>query len=258
MLKSNLVASGGYEENDISHGDKWFTGTVVMTNMTASTNEAWQGKKSMRIILDNQVSGGSIAQFDQYGIPDSTLYVTPGAYYSFGGYFKSGGISQPSEHWFTWGSTKTGYDTNNRPSLPWPNYFTPHFIAGTAPTDWTYVNRTFQMPAGFPNIELAHSYTIAAPGSGSIFLDNIFFRQIPAPGATNWTSLVSFGSSWRYSSNTPPANWFSSGFDDSSWPIGAAKFGAGSGPTNIVTHVAQLRPAYYFRKKFNLTSTEVE
>ena len=41
------------------------------------------------------------------------------------------------------------------------------FVAGTAPTDWTYVNRTFQLPAGFPNIELGHSYSIAAPGSGS-------------------------------------------------------------------------------------------
>ena len=258
LVNSNLLANAGFEENDNSHWDKWFSGSIEMTNMTASSNVAHQGKKSMRILLQNQGNNSSIAQFDQYGIPDSTVYVQPGNFYSYGGYFKSGGISQPSEHWLTWISSKTGYDTNNRPALPWPYYFTPRFVAGTNETDWTYVNRTFQLPAGFPNIELGHSYTIAAPGSGSIYLDDVFFRPIPAPTATNWSNVVPFGSSWRYFTNTPPSNWDSPDFNDASWPVGIAKFGAGSGPTNVVTRLPQLRPAYYFRKQFFLASGDIE
>ena len=257
FLNSNLVANSGFEENDNSHWDKWFS-NIEMTNMVVSTNVAFEGERSMQVILRNQTNANSIGQFNQYGIPDSTIYVTPGAFYSYGGYFRSSGISQNSEHWLTWSSTKTGYDTNNRPSLPWPYYFTPHFSAGTAATPWTYVNRTFQMPAGFPNIELAHAFSTAAQASGSIFLDNIFFRQIPAPGATNWTSVVPFGSNWRYFTNTPPPNWFVPSFDDSIWRTGNAKFGAGSGPTNVVTRLAQLRPAYYFRKTFFVYTTAIE
>jgi hypothetical protein len=258
LLNSNLIANAGFEENDNSHWDKWFTGSIDATNMFAGTNTAFQGKQSMRVVLANQGNNGTIAQSDQYGIPDACLYTTPGAFYSYGGYFKSGGISQPSEHWFTWGSTKTGYDTNNRPALPYPWYFTPHFVAGTSPTGWTYVNRTFQLPAGFPNVELWHNYSIAAPGSGSLYMDNVFFRQIPAPNATNWTALIPFGATWRYYTGTPPGNWFAPSFNDASWPSAPAKFGAGSGPTNIITRVAQLKPAYYFRKQFTLNSADVE
>ena len=258
LLNSNLISNAGFEENDNSHWDKWWDDPLAMTNMVAGTNIAFQGRQSMQVLLQNQGSDNSIGQYNQYGIPDSTLYVTPGAFYSFGGYFKSTGISQPSEHWLEWTSSKTGYDTNTRPALPWPYYFTTHFVAGTAATDWTYVNRTFQLPAGFPNLELAHRFTIAAPGSGSLYMDNIFFRQIPAPTATNWTTWVPFGSTWRYFTNTPPTNWFASNFNDSSWPIGTAKFGAGSGPTNIITHLPQLRPAYYFRKKFVAASADIE
>jgi hypothetical protein len=229
-----------------------------MTNMFATTNVAFQGNRSMQILLENQGNNSSIAQYDQYGIPDSTLYVTPGAFYSFGGWLKSGGISQPSEHWLTWISTKTGYDTNNRPALPWPYYFTPHLLAGTNPTPWTYLNRTFQLPLGFPNVEIGHTYTINAPGSGSLYLDNIFFRQIPAPASTNWTTWIPFGSSWRYFTNTPSANWSAPGFNDAGWLTGTAKFGAGSGPTNIATRVPQLRPAYYFRKNFVLAAPDTQ
>ena len=113
--------------------------------------------------------------------------VTPGKLYSFGGFFKSRGISQPSEHWLEWYSTKTGEDTNNRPARPYPLYFTPHFVIGTGATEWTYANRTFVLPAGFPNVELTHRYSIVAPGSGSICLDDIFFRELPSPNATNWS-----------------------------------------------------------------------
>jgi hypothetical protein len=212
----------------------------------------------MCILLENQGNNSTIAQFDQYGIPDSTLYTIAGAFYSYGAYFKSTGISQPSQHWLTWISSKTGYDTNNRPALPYPFYFTPYLALGTNATDWTYVNRTFQLPTGFPNVELGHSYTINAPGSGSLFIDNVFFRQIPAPSATNWTAWIPFGTTWRFATNTPPSNWFTPAFDDSAWTLGTAKFGAGSGPTNIVTRLAQLCPAYYFRKKFVVPSADIE
>jgi hypothetical protein len=258
LFNNNLVANAGFEENDNSHWDKWPGGSIAMTNMTVSTNAAFQGQRSMEIVLPNNGNNSSISQFSQYGIPDSTIYVTPGAFYSYGCWFKSGGISQPSEHWLQWISSKTAYNTKNRPSLPFPNYFTPHFVAGSDPTDWTYVNRTFKLPAGFPNIELGHSYSIAAPGSGSVYIDNVFFRPIPAPTATNWTTCVPFGSTWHYFTNTPPPNWFASDFDDSAWPIGTAKFGAGTGPTNIVTRVPQHCPAYYFRKQFVLASADFE
>ena len=257
-MNGNLIANAGFEENGNSHWDKWFSGSIGMTNMVASTNTAYQGKQSMRIIIENQGDNGSISQFNQYGIPDATLFVTPGAFYSFGGFFKSTGISQPSEHFLKWVSSKTGYDTNNRPDAPYPNYFTPHFVADTDATDWTYENRTFQMPAGIPNLELAHNYTIRGHGSGSIYLDDVFFRQIPNPATTRWTVWVPFASTWHFFTTNPPVNWFATDFDDASWPVGAAKFGAGGGPTNVVTALPQFLPAYYFRKTFNVTSTEFE
>jgi hypothetical protein len=89
-------------------------------------------------------------------------------------------------------------------------------------------------------------------------MDNVFFRPIPTPTATNWTTWIPFGSTWRYFTNTLPTNWFVGSFNDSAWPIGTAKFGAGSGPTNIVTRVPQHCPIYYFRKNFVISSSDVE
>jgi hypothetical protein len=258
LLNSNLVANSGFEENDNSHWDKWFTGSIEVTNMLASTNIAYQGKRSMKIILKNQGDNSSIAQLNQYGIPDSTIYCQPGAFYSYGGFFKSGGISQPSEHWLEWSSTKTGVNTNDRPALPYPYYFTPHFVIGTTQADWTYENRTFQLPAGFPNIELRHRYSIAAPGSGALYLDNLFFRQIPSPTSTNWTTLIPFGSGWHYLAAPPVGSWTSLTYNDAAWLSGTAKLGNGSGPQNLVTLLPQLIPNYYFRKKFVLNSTNME
>jgi len=257
LCNSNLVANAGFEENDNSHWDKWWD-NMSMTNMLATTNVSYQGRQSMSVLLQNSGNDNTISQFNQYGIPDSTLYVTPGTFYSFGGWLKSGGISQPSQHCFMWTSSKTGYDTNNRAALPFPNYFTPYFTPGTAPSEWTYVNRTFQMPAGIPNVELFHTFTISAPGSGTFYIDNMFFRPLPAPTSTNWTTLIPFGAAWRYYTNTPPLNWFAPDFAETTWPLAFAKFGAGSGPTNIVTRVPALKPAYYFRKHFNLVSTDID
>ncbi|HWC59569.1 MAG TPA: hypothetical protein VHC44_07725, partial [Verrucomicrobiae bacterium] len=214
------------------------------------TNVAYQGKKSMQITLLNQNSGASISQYNQYGTPYSSLPVTPGTLYSFGGFFKSGGLSQPSQHWLQWTSTKTAANTNDRPTLPYPYYFTPQFSIGTTNTDWTYANRTFVMPAGFPNVELSHWYSVTSAVSGTIYLDNIFFRALPAPNSAAWTELIPFGSPWRYSANTPPANWFAPDFVDLAWPLGTAKFGAGSGPANVVTTLPQRQPVYYFRRNF--------
>jgi hypothetical protein len=257
-LNSNLVANAGFEENDNSHWDKWFTGDIDWTNMTVSTNVFYQGAKSMEIQLINKGNDGSISQYGQYGTPDSYLPVVPGTLYSYGCFFKSGGISQPSEHWLEWSSTPTGENTNARPTRPYPDYFTPHFVIGTSATDWTYANRTFVLPAGFPNVELTHWYTISAPGSGSIYIDNVFFRALPSPNSTNWTELIPFHSNWRYSSSAPATNWFRTDFDDSSWPVGTAKFGAGSGPTNITTALPARKPMYYFRRTFVLPALPCE
>jgi hypothetical protein len=258
LFNSNLVANAGFEENDNSHWDKWYDDPLYMTNMFGSTTVAFQGRQAMQVLLQNQTSRNTIGQFNQYGTPDSTIYTTPGTFYSYGGWFKSTGLSQVSEHWLQWTSTKTGYDTNNRPALPYPYYFTPHAVFGTTNTDWTYENRTFQLPAGFPNIELAHSFSVPAAASGSLYLDNLFFRQIPAPNSAAWTALVPFGSTWRYLTNPPPANWFTTSFNDAAWPSGKAKLGNGSGPTNLVTRLTQWQSNYFFRTRFTLPATNYE
>ena len=249
-LNGNLIANGGFEANDNSHWDKWFTGDIHWTNMIATTNVASSGRKSMEVTLVNKSNNGSISQFGQYGTPDAYLPVTPGRLYSIGGFFKSGGISQPSEHWLEWASTRTGEDTNSRPARPYPLYFTPHFVIGTNATEWTYANRTFVMPAGFPNIEMGHRYSIAAPGSGSICIDNVFFRSLPSPNATNWSELLPFGANWRYTTGTPPAHWHARDFNDATWTSGTAKFGTGGGPINVVTPLPPSKPVYYFRRAF--------
>jgi hypothetical protein len=249
-LNGNLVANGGFEENDNSHWDKWFTGGIDWTNMVATTNVACHGRKSMEVTFRNQTSGGSISQFGQYGTPDAYLPVTPGRLYSLGCFFKSSGLSQPSEHWLEWASTRTGEDTNPRPTRPYPIYFTPHLIPGTNATEWTYANRTFVMPAGFPNVELGHRYTVAAPASGSLCIDNVFFRSLPSPASTNWVPVIPFGAHWRYATGTVPTDWSAKNFNDASWPNGAAKFGVGGGPTNVVTPLPPSRPVYYFRHAF--------
>ena len=257
-LNGNLVANGGFEENDNSHWDKWFTGDLDWTNMVATTNAAYEGRKSMEITLINKGNNGSISQYGQYGTPDAYLPAIPGRLYSFGCFFKSGGLSQSSEHWLEWSSTRTGEDTNSRPARPYPLYFTPHFAIGTNATDWSYANRTFVMPPGFTNVELEHRYTIAAPGSGSVCIDDVFFRTLPSPDATNWIDLVPFAAAWRYSVEAPATNWFAAGFNDASWPMGFGKFGAGSGPANIVTALAPQKPAYYFRRTFIAPSLPCE
>lgn len=256
-FNGNLVKNSGFEENSDSHWDKWFTGELDWTNMVAVT-EPHRGAKSMKVTLNNTGSGGSIAQNGQYGTPDSYIPVTAGTLYSFGGFFRSAGLSEPTEHWIEWSSAVTGENTNARPSRPYPSYFTPRFKPGTAPTDWTYANRTFVIPAGFPNIELTHWFTAAAPASGSIYLDDVFFRALPPLDSPNWTTLIPFGSTWKYSFSLPALNWFFEHFNDALWPTGIAKFGAGSGPQGIVTYLPPASAAYRFRRTFILPQQPCE
>jgi hypothetical protein len=256
QCNSNLVVNGSFEANDNCHWDKWWS-SFNPTNMCGCTNML-QGCQAMRVILENQGSSFTVSQCNQYGVPKSGLTVTPGAFYSFGGWLRSDAISQAGEQWLEWSSAKTAADTNTRPLLPYPNYFTPHVSFGATPGTWTYVNRVFEMPSGFPNAELAHRYSVNATANGSLYLDNVFFRQIPAPNAANWTSLIPFGSTWRYITSTPPTNWYAPSFNDSTWPLGNAKFGAGGGPTNIVTQLPQQKSAYYFRKTFVVNSPRQE
>ena len=249
-LAGNLIANGGFEENDESHWDKWFTGELSWTNIVGSTSEAHGGRKATEITLLNNGDNGSISQYGQYGTPDAYLPVTNGVLYSFGGFLKSAGINHPSEHWLEWGSAPTGEDPGPRPPRPWPYYFTPHLLLGTNTSDWTYFNRTFLMPPGFPNVEIGHRYSIASPGTGRFYLDDLFFRSLPSAQASAWVELIPFGASWRFLTDLPPAGWFKTTFDDKNWPSGFAKFGTGGGPTNVVTSLPAKKAAYYFRKTF--------
>ena len=257
FVDGNLVANAGFEENDDSHWDKWFTGEIPWQNMTGSSDQPYQGKRSMEIRLANHGNNSSIKQANQYGIPEPAIRTSPGKLYSFGGWFRSGGISQPSEHWFEWNTTRTGENTKDIPPAPWPDYFTPPFRIGTEPVPWTYVNRVFTMPEGFPNVELRHRYTIASPGAGSMFIDNVFFRELPPLSDPRWSELISFKSTWSYKAENPPADWPGEAFDDSSWSQAPAKFGGGTGARDIATPLPLMQPAYYFRRKFTVPETAI-
>ena len=258
MLNGNLVANPGMEENDNSHWDKWDNGDVPWDNIIGSATEFYQGKQSMQIILQNQATTDTLNQYVQYGTPRSYIPVNAGTLYSFGGFFKSGGMNRPAEHWFEWTSSLTGEDHNPRPYFPFPNYFTPSVFLGTGATPWTYLNRTFVMPPGFPNVELRHRMKTSQPVTGSIYLDNVFFRALPSPSSSSWNDLLSFGETWRYTADSPPPNWFSTAFDDSTWASGRAKFGSGGTPVNVATVLPSKKPAYYFRRSFTVPDTRFE
>ncbi|MDQ6630305.1 MAG: FG-GAP-like repeat-containing protein, partial [Verrucomicrobiota bacterium] len=258
MLNSNLIVNGGFEENDNSHWDKWDTGDIPWENIVGSTSEVYQGKQSMRVTLQNQRTTDSINQYVMYATPRAYMPVSAGTLYSFGGFLKSSGLDQPTRHWFEWTSSLTGENYSPRPGYPYPDYFTPQFSIGTGATPWTYLNRVFTMPPGFPNAELRHRFSSSAPVNGSFYLDNLFFRALPPLYSSRWNNLISFGSTWRYLTFTPPYNWYSTYYDDSWWPQGWAKFGAGSNPINISTPLPAAQPAYYFRKNFTVPDTNLE
>lgn len=213
--------------------------------MSISEANPASGRRSMEIKLLSDGSQSSITQYSHYGVPESYLKVSAGKLYSFGGFIRVGGISSSNEHWFEWDSSKTGENTNARPALPWPSYFTPALKAGAnSATSWKFLNRVFEMPSGFPNVQLRHRFRIDGRGSGSVFLDNVFFRALPA----SWTEVIPFGSEWQYSTNAPPGPWTTAA--PVNWPTARAKFGAGSGPSGVRTPLPSSKPAYFFRKPF--------
>jgi hypothetical protein len=111
------------------------------------------------------------------------------------------------------------------------------------------------MPTGFPNAELRHRFSVQGQASGSVFLDNVFFVALPDANDARWTNLLTFGQTWRYSTTTPSSEWVNPTFNDGAWSQGVAKFGAGTGPTNIRTPIAANKPAYFFRRSFTMTMT---
>jgi outer membrane protein assembly factor BamB len=250
----NRIANGGFEEDDDSHWDKWFTGDVPWQNMTGSERVAHLGRMAMEIRLENHGNNSSISQYRQYGTPQATIPVEPGALYSFGAFFKSEGLSQPSSHWLEWNSTGTIENTNARPHLPWPDYFTPPFALGTGATPWTYLNRVFTLPEGFPNLEVRHRFSIDAPGSGRVYLDDVFLRELPPLDSHVWQEWIGFGSDWNYHVGLRDDEWWRNGFDDAAWRRGKAKFGAGSAVKNVATAVPGFQPAYLFRRTFHVPS----
>ena len=246
----NLVANGHFEADDNAHWDKWFTGNIPWSNMSASTVDPHGGARSMEIRLQNHGNNSSIVQSSHYGTPEDYIPVTPGKLYSFGGFMRSGGLSADSEHWFEWDSSRTAENTNARPSLPYPNYFTPALKLNTAASPWTYLNRVFEGPEGFPNVQLRHRFKTTSPLTGSVYIDDVFFRPLPDPHTGLWEHWITFGSKWRYFASQPPADWFDPTFNDTGWPEAPAKFGEGGGPQNIVTALPKYQPAYYFRRTF--------
>ena len=222
---NNLIANGGFEQDDNSQWDKWFTGDIPWSNMTTSKSNPHGGAQSMEIRLQNHGSGSSITQSSHYGAPEDYVPVQPGTLYSFGGFMRSSALNANSEHWFEWDSSRTAEHTNARPALPYPNYFTPALKAGTAVTPWTYLNRVFELPPGFPNVELRHRYHADVPLTGSIFIDDVFWRALPSAESGEWEEWIALGSAWRYLATTPPADWFNVQFNDASWLEARAKFG---------------------------------
>jgi hypothetical protein len=107
-------------------------------------------------------------------------------------------------------------------------------------------------------VELRHRYAIAGSGSGSIFIDNVFFRELPAAGDPRWLELLPFGSVWRYTVSEPAANWSAVDFDDSGWEQAPAKFGGGTGTAGVVTPLVLMQPAYYFRRTFTNSGSQFE
>ncbi|HKQ39026.1 MAG TPA: Ig-like domain-containing protein [Verrucomicrobiae bacterium] len=87
---------------------------------------------------------------------------------------------------------------------------------------------------------------------------NIDFIGVDAP--QNDLSLVSTGSVWRYFDNgtDPGALWMTSGFNDTSWPSGAAQLGYGdSDEATVISYGADPNnkyPAAYFRRSFNVAN----
>ncbi|MDA8018838.1 MAG: VCBS repeat-containing protein [Thermoanaerobaculia bacterium] len=259
-VEGNLLRNSGVELNGDAYWDKWYTGSIGWSDMERTENESHSGRASMRIHLEGQGNNSSIKQWNQYGVIDAQIPVTPGESYSFGGFFKTD-LNRASTHFLEWGSD---YDRWRHdpvgdpiPLREWPFYFTPHVETEPSESEWIYSNRVFTVQPGITGISPRHRFHVTGgTATGDVYLDGLFFRKLGTDSMDASTPLP-FASSWRYFDGTPPASWPLPGFNDSSWPVGQAKFGAGSGPNSVNTALPQFRDQFYFRKRFQLADPEV-
>ena len=72
----------------------------------------------------------------------------------------------------------------------------------------------------------------------------------------HWESIILASDTWSYlpAVSEPPATWYQTGFDDSSWKTGPGGFGYGDGDDATVTAAVN---SIYLRKKFNITNTAI-
>lgn len=81
-------------------------------------------------------------------------------------------------------------------------------------------------------------------------------------GAYADTTLVKFGSTWKYlDNNTTPANWQTSGYNDASWATGPGEFGYGDNDERtIISYGGNPTSKYittYFRKAITITNINI-
>ncbi len=96
-----------------------------------------------------------------------------------------------------------------------------------------------------------------------------FFMAIHSSGQI---TLIPYGSSWKYWANSQanfPANWETTGFDDSAWPSGTGELGYGDGDEStcipaaspvagtLCTPTGNKWPTYYFRKVINIADPTI-
>ncbi|MHC4145320.1 MAG: serine/threonine protein kinase, partial [Planctomycetota bacterium] len=83
-------------------------------------------------------------------------------------------------------------------------------------------------------------------------------RNLSLTGATNTTTLVPWGSTWKYldDGSDQGTAWYDPGFDDSGWASGPAELGRGRGdPATVVSwgpDEGNRHITHYFRQSFNI------
>jgi hypothetical protein len=160
--------------------------------------------------------------------------------------------------WTIWTATLTGkradFDAIIAPVYDWVNA-TP---ARVPMTDW-YETKTAKQ-SGFQ----------ARSAIGGVFLPLLTDSSVwnkwtgldkqrpagwaPLPVPPTVTELVPSGEktagvNWKYSTNTPPANWYAANFDDSAWATGAAGFGS-NGTPSISVRTPWTSSDIYLRRSF--------
>lgn len=66
--------TGGFEGDDDYAWDKWYSGAIPWDDMVG-TSYSYQGQQAMHVTLKGETSCSSITQWNQYGIPDSTMHI---------------------------------------------------------------------------------------------------------------------------------------------------------------------------------------